>query len=110
LKSRNYDDEDTPPPRIVLPSMDIARTFAVKTIDYPHPLDVHQVHRHIENKYLSLDEWCPEYKLCSDDHILNDYGQASGSEGRTETIVRTGNGVGRIGREVEVREGLGWRR
>jgi len=76
LKNGNYDDEDTPPPRIVLPSMEVARTFAVETIDYPHPLGVHQVLRHIENKYLSMDEWCPEYKLCSDDYIVNDYGQA----------------------------------
>ena len=52
-----------------LPSMEIARTFAVETIDYPHPLGVHQVHRYIQNEALSLDEWCPEYKLCREDNI-----------------------------------------
>jgi len=78
LKNANYNDEDTPPPTIVLPSMEVARSFAVETIDYPHPLGVHQVLRYIENKYLSMDEWCPEYKLCSDD--LNDYGQAEWEE------------------------------
>jgi hypothetical protein len=54
---------------INLPSMEIARTFSVETIDYPHPLGVHQVHRWTKDQMLSLDEWCPEYKLCSVDHI-----------------------------------------
>jgi len=56
---------------INLPSMEIARTFAVETIDYPHPLGVHQVNRWLkeEEHMLSLDEWCPEWKLCSKEHI-----------------------------------------
>jgi len=54
---------------INLPSMVVARTFAVETIDYPYPLGVHQVHRWLNEQMLSLDEWCPEYKLCSVDHI-----------------------------------------
>lgn len=58
---------------INLPSMEIARTFAVETIDFPHPLGVHQVHRWLkeEEQQLSLDEWCPEYKLCSAEHIVD---------------------------------------
>ena len=56
---------------ISLPSMEVARTFAVETIDYPHPLGVHQVGRWLkeEDQQLSLDEWCPEYKLCSVEHV-----------------------------------------
>lgn len=54
-----------------LPTMEIARTFAVETIDYPHPLGVHQVHRWLKTQMLSLDEWCPEYKLCSVDYIVD---------------------------------------
>ncbi|KAG9246132.1 hypothetical protein BJ878DRAFT_533440 [Calycina marina] len=56
---------------INLPSMEIARTFSVETIDYPHPLGVHQVHRWLkkEQHTVSLDEWCPEYKLCSTEHV-----------------------------------------
>ncbi len=54
---------------INLPSMEVARTFSVETIDYPHPLGVHQVHRWLKEQMLSLDEWCPEYKLCSEGYI-----------------------------------------
>ncbi|RDW89561.1 hypothetical protein BP6252_01593 [Coleophoma cylindrospora] len=54
---------------INLPNMEIARTFSVETIDYPHPLGVHQVHRWISEGLVSLDEWCPEYKLCSTDPV-----------------------------------------
>jgi len=56
---------------INLPSMEVARTFSVETIDYPHPLGVHQVHRWLKEQMLSLDEWCTEYKLCSEDHIVD---------------------------------------
>lgn len=34
-------------------------------MDYPHPLGVHQVHRFQQTKLGALNEWCPEYKLCS---------------------------------------------
>jgi len=56
---------------INLPTMEVARTFSVETIDYPHPLGVHQVHRWLETQMLSLDEWCPEYKLCSSEHVVD---------------------------------------
>ena len=58
---------------INLPSMEIARTFAVETIDYPNPLGVHQVHRWLKESdhILSLDEWCPEWKLCSTEHVID---------------------------------------
>ena len=61
--------EPTSEGAINLPSMEVARTFSVETIDYPHPLGVHQVHRWLKEQMLNLDEWCPEYKLCSEDHI-----------------------------------------
>ncbi|KAH8768007.1 hypothetical protein BGZ57DRAFT_472684 [Hyaloscypha finlandica] len=54
---------------INLPTMEVARTFSVETIDYPHPLGVHQVHRWRKEQMLSLDQWCPEYKLCSEGGI-----------------------------------------
>lgn len=57
--------------RIVLPSMEVARTFSVETIDFPHPLGVHQVHRWLGAGLVPLDEWCPEYKLCSEDHVID---------------------------------------
>ncbi|THV44613.1 hypothetical protein BGAL_0607g00070 [Botrytis galanthina] len=54
---------------INLPSMEIARTFAVETIDHPHPLGLHQPTRYIQQHMMSLDEWCPEYKLATTDRI-----------------------------------------
>ncbi|TVY92786.1 hypothetical protein LAWI1_G001052 [Lachnellula willkommii] len=54
---------------INLPSVEVARTFSVKTIDYPHPLGVHQIHKWKEDQVSTLNEWCPEYKLCSKDHV-----------------------------------------
>ncbi|KAI9055071.1 hypothetical protein LZ554_000036 [Drepanopeziza brunnea f. sp. 'monogermtubi'] len=57
---------------INLPTMEVARTFSVETIDYPHPLGVHQVHRWLKKQMVSLDDWCPEYKLCSVDHIKDE--------------------------------------
>jgi hypothetical protein len=56
---------------INLPSMEVARTFSVETIDYPHPLGVHQVHRWLKEQMVPLEEWCPEFKLCSEDHIVD---------------------------------------
>jgi hypothetical protein len=53
---------------INLPSLDVARTFSVSTIDYPHPLGVHQVQSWLKEQMASLDEWCPEYQLCSGNH------------------------------------------
>ncbi len=56
---------------INLPTMEVARTFSVETIDYPHPMGVHQVHRWLKTQMQSLDEWCPEYKLCSEGYIVD---------------------------------------
>lgn len=53
---------------IVMPSLEVARTFSVETIDFPHPLGVHQVHRWL-GAQASLDDWCPEWKLCSGEFI-----------------------------------------
>jgi hypothetical protein len=58
---------------IVLPSLEVARTFSVETIDFPHPLGVHQVHRWLGEQMVSLDEWCPEWKLCSGDFIKDSH-------------------------------------
>jgi hypothetical protein len=54
---------------VKLPTMEVARTFSVETIDFPHPLGVHQVHRWIGDGEVKLDDWCPEWKLCSVDHV-----------------------------------------
>jgi hypothetical protein len=56
---------------INLPTKEVVRTFSVETIEYPHPLGVNQVHRWLETQMKSLDEWCPEYKLCSEGHIVD---------------------------------------
>jgi len=56
---------------INLPSKEIARTFAVETIDYPHPLGLHQPMRFIggQDHMMPLDEWCPEYKLATTERV-----------------------------------------
>ncbi|CZS93694.1 hypothetical protein WAI453_001172 [Rhynchosporium graminicola] len=54
---------------INLPTVEITRTFSVESIDYPHPLGVRRVHRWLDDQKASLEEWCPEYKLCSVDSI-----------------------------------------
>lgn len=66
-------ENETGPPEgcdpINLPSIEVARTFSVETIDFPHPLGVHQAHRWLGAQMLSLDDWCPEYKLCSTEFV-----------------------------------------
>lgn len=69
LKLQKSGDSTEDEISIELPSMEVARTFSVETIDYPHPLGVHQVHRWLKEQMLSLDTWCPEYQLCSEEHI-----------------------------------------
>ncbi|KAG9237061.1 hypothetical protein BJ875DRAFT_184650 [Amylocarpus encephaloides] len=54
---------------INLPPVEIARTFAVETIDYPHPLGLHQPNRFLSEHMVSLDEWCPEYRLATEERI-----------------------------------------
>lgn len=51
---------------ISFPSLDIARTFSVERFDFPFPLGVHGAHKWTEENTPELDEWCPEYKLCSE--------------------------------------------
>lgn len=57
-----------PPPRrtIKLPDQQVARTFSVETVDFPHPLGLHQVGRYLKmgETLVNLEDWCPEYKLC----------------------------------------------
>ncbi|PQE16708.1 hypothetical protein CJF30_00003418 [Rutstroemia sp. NJR-2017a BBW] len=50
---------------INLPTSEITQTFSVESIDYPHPLGLHRVHKWKEDQRGKLDDWCPEYKLCS---------------------------------------------
>jgi hypothetical protein len=69
-----------------LPSMEIARTFAVETIDYPHPLGLQYVPLPSEwsklilrsqpmrfigaqDHMIPLDDWCPEYKLATTERV-----------------------------------------
>jgi ABC-type nitrate/sulfonate/bicarbonate transport system substrate-binding protein len=56
-----------------LPTSQIAKQFSVETMDYPYPVGVHQVYRWLpkEKHVVSLDEWCPEYKMCSDQYIVD---------------------------------------
>ena len=53
----------------MLPSMEVARTFSVETVDYPKPLGVHQVTRWQTEHMEELDAWCPEWRLCATDFI-----------------------------------------
>lgn len=57
---------------IRIPDVTVARMFSVESIDFPHPLGVHQVGRflHPGQQMKSLDDWCPEYKLCSSDRLV----------------------------------------
>lgn len=54
---------------VKLPSIEVARTFSVETTDYPHPLGVHQVGRYLSENVKKLDDWCPEYKICSTEYV-----------------------------------------
>ncbi|KAI9646541.1 hypothetical protein NHQ30_004534 [Ciborinia camelliae] len=51
-----------------LPTEETTRTFSVESIDYPHPLGLHRVHKWKEDQMDKLNDWCPEYKLCSVSH------------------------------------------
>ncbi|QSZ35477.1 hypothetical protein DSL72_008347 [Monilinia vaccinii-corymbosi] len=51
-----------------LPTEEVTRTFSVESIDYPHPLGLHRVHKWKEDQVDKLLDWCPEYKLCSVPH------------------------------------------
>lgn len=70
------EEEEGGPPEgyapIKIPSLEVARTFSVETIDFPHPLGVHQVHRWLSEHMVSMDEWCPEYKLCSEEYVKDE--------------------------------------
>ncbi|TGO68198.1 hypothetical protein BOTNAR_0028g00100 [Botryotinia narcissicola] len=51
-----------------LPTEEVTRTFSVESIDYPHPLGLHRVHKWKEDQMDKLLDWCPEYRLCSVSH------------------------------------------
>jgi len=62
---KESDDVEPTEEGIHLPSMDVAKTFSVASFDFPHPLGVHGVLAWAKDATPALDEWCPEYKLCS---------------------------------------------
>jgi Protein of unknown function (DUF5672) len=49
-----------------LPSLEVAMTFAVETIYYDKPLGYHQVGLKFPDKMGEIGEWCPEYRLYTD--------------------------------------------
>ncbi|RDW60258.1 hypothetical protein BP5796_11864 [Coleophoma crateriformis] len=55
----------------VLPSMDVAQTFAVETVFYDTPLGYHQVERWQAENIEKIDRWCPEHRLASKDLIIS---------------------------------------
>lgn len=69
LRQQSLDGDGKPPTDgsdiIRLPSLEVARTFAVESIDYPHPLGIHQPLRWLGSSVVDLNEWCPEWKLCA---------------------------------------------
>lgn len=56
-------------PAARLPTVDIAKTFAVETIWYDTPLGYHQVQRWQSDKMNQVEKWCPEYRLATSDVI-----------------------------------------
>ncbi|RDW56657.1 hypothetical protein BP6252_14070 [Coleophoma cylindrospora] len=55
----------------VLPSLEVAQTFAVETIFYDTPLAYHQVERWQKDNMQKIDRWCPEHRLASKDLIIS---------------------------------------
>jgi hypothetical protein len=66
IELRDSEDLEVSEGGINFPSLDIARTFSVDRFDFPFPLGVHGAHRWAAEDTPELDEWCPEYKLCSE--------------------------------------------
>ncbi len=78
------------------PPEDVAKTFAVETIDYDWPLGYHQVQRYYGGKadrMAHIDKWCPEHRLCTNDFI---YLHPNGDEEpeKKEEEVKAGEGEG----------------
>jgi hypothetical protein len=68
------------------PPEDVARTFAVETIDYDWPLGYHQVQRYYggnAERMAHIDTWCPEHHLCTNDFI---YLHPDGGEPKEEEV------------------------
>jgi len=68
MKMKELKDSDDLEPAeglMEFPSVDVAKTFSVASFDFPHPLGVHGVLAWASDSTSALDEWCPEYKLCS---------------------------------------------
>ncbi|KAB5551415.1 hypothetical protein GE09DRAFT_1174348 [Coniochaeta sp. 2T2.1] len=46
-----------------LPEVDVAKQFAVETIDYPRPLGYHQPERWRKDQMKEIEAWCPEVRM-----------------------------------------------
>jgi hypothetical protein len=84
------------------PPEEIARTFAVETIDYDWPLGYHQVQRYYGGKadrMAHIDKWCPEHHLCTNDFI---YLHPNGDEEpeKKEEEAKEGEGAGAEGEKA----------
>lgn len=54
--------------RIRVPSYEVARRFAGESVEYPvAPLGLYRPRRLGRHGEVSLDLYCPEYRLCSKD-------------------------------------------
>ncbi|KAH6681462.1 hypothetical protein B0J14DRAFT_215716 [Halenospora varia] len=58
-------------PGAVLPSKEVAATFAVETIWYDTPLGYHQVERWNSDRMDKVAQWCPEYRMATSDLIVS---------------------------------------
>jgi hypothetical protein len=84
------------------PPEEIARTFAVETIDYDWPLGYHQVQRYYGGKadrMAHIDKWCPEHHLCTNDFI---YLHPNGDDEpeKKEEEAKEGEGAGAEGEKA----------
>jgi hypothetical protein len=50
-------------PAANLPTLEVAKTFAVEALWFDNPLGYHQVKRWHTDDLAKVDKWCPEWKL-----------------------------------------------
>lgn len=58
-------------PAARLPSIETAKTFAVETMWHDSPLGFHQVGRWQKKNLKKIEKWCPEYKLATNDLLVD---------------------------------------
>lgn len=66
VKLREEDAAAGKPETIRLPPVDIAKQFAVETIDYGYPVGLHQPRRFGLKEEVRLEDYCPEFDLCTE--------------------------------------------